>query len=208
MTNLINAFYNTNIIKHTNDEKNMFLLKSGKKSSTYIDFRILSSYPSILKNVCKELNISVKDFIEINLNEIKEQQVKTHIVGVPTGGYSLAQTLSVLYNYSCLMLRSSSNIKSHGLKRQLEGSWQKGDRVILVDDVITSGKSLIETIDRLNNMHINVIKAVVILCRDKTAINTVWEQKNIRVEYLFSMDDINENLNLDKLENTHSLRSL
>lgn len=243
MSNLVQRYNNSDIIKHCKEGDEPFVLKSGEKSKFYVDFRLLSSYPMLLKDTCIELNKSIKDFLNVNMNggekvgsksSLKKSRslppstnyyfnlgpnyssslqnttskINTHIVGVPTGGYSIAQTLSIQNNYSCLMLRSASNIKKHGRKRELEGVWEKGDRVILVDDVITSGTSVIETIDRLDTMGISVIKVVVLLCRDENAIKTVWQEKNIRVEYLFSMDDIKKEFTVDDLENTHIFTSI
>jgi orotate phosphoribosyltransferase len=216
LSELINCFYNTNVIKIADTDE--YTLKSGEKSNIYVDFRRLTSFPSLLKSVCKELNNNVsamlvkscydgskeKSGLRSRLRRIQKSKSlpnssnyafnershtpKTHIVGVPTGGISIAQTLSVQYDYSCLQLRET--VKTHGLKRQLEGDWERGDRVILVDDVITSGTSLLECITKLENIGVIVLKVVVLLCRNSEGIRHVWNKKHIRVEHLFDMVDI------------------
>ena len=225
----IECFYNTNVIKKSNTYD--FTLKSGEKSNIYIDFRKLTSYPSLLKNVCKELNKNITKIMVKSIYDGKNKKIglgdrlrsiqkskslpdnnvysssdqsrvpKSHLIGVPMGGNSIAQTLSVQYDYSCLYLRK--DVKTYGLKRELEGDWKQGDRVILIDDVITSGISLLECIDKLERIGVIIIKVVVLLCRSNEGVKNIWNNKRIRVESLFSMEDIVKND--DNIEKTHDL---
>lgn len=227
LTEFIECFYNTNVIKKS--DTNEYTLKSGEKSNIYIDFRKLSSYPSLLKNVCKELNKNISKIMVKSIYDGKNKKTglgdrlrsiqkskslpdnniysssdqsrvpKSHLIGVPMGGNSIAQTLSVQYDYSCLYLRK--DVKTYGLKRELEGDWKKGDRVILIDDVITSGISLLECIDKLERIGVTIIKVVVLLCRSDEGVKNIWDKKRIRVESLFNMGDIVKNDN--NIETTH-----
>ena len=228
---MIQCFYNTNIIQQS--IKKEFTLKSGKKSNIYVDFRKLPSYPSLLMNVCKEMNkycntiigkslysgentsrrrsrFSLYNFkirksksLENNYVD-KNDAPKTHIIGVPTGGYSLAQAISINYSYSCLFLRT--NVKTHGLKRELEGEWQRGDCVILVDDVITSGNTLLKCINRLESIGVTILKVVVILCRDIEGVKKIWNMKRIRVNYMFDIEDVM--IQNNDIDSTHNYKSL
>jgi orotate phosphoribosyltransferase len=125
-------------------ERGDFTLKSGEKSNIYVDLRKLVSHPQLLRTICSEINILIKD------------DKFDALLGVPTGGYSFSQTCSILSNKPCLFLRKET--KDHGKKQQIEGVWKKGDEIILIEDVINSGASILETIDKLEKLGLIIIK--------------------------------------------------
>ena len=173
MEDLIPELLNKNII-----EKGEFILKSGEKSNTYVDLRKLISYPSLLTKICKKINQKIN-----NSNKNYD-----HIIGVPTGGYSFAQTCSILLNKPCLFLRKE--IKDHGKKKLLEGEWKKGDSVMLIEDVITSGTSLLETINKIQELGLNICGIVTVLNRSDIGISNVYTKTNIKVDYLFTLPEL------------------
>lgn len=173
--------YNSHTIIKELQEKQIieygnFILKSGEKSNIYVDLRKIISYPHLIMNICYEINNYLTN---INYDSI---------VGVPLGGYSLAQTCSILNNKPCLLLRKE--VKNHGKKQLIEGIWNKQDKIVLIDDVITSGTSLLETIDVLHSIGLNVVSIVVILKRNDNGIKKIWEQKKIKVYSLFCLKDL------------------
>jgi uridine monophosphate synthetase len=174
MKELIKQLLNKNIVEYGD-----FTLKSGKKSSIYVDLRKLISHPKLLKTVCTEINNKIDD----------SSNTFNALVGVPTGGYSFTQTCSILANKPCLFLRKDA--KDHGKKKLLEGEWKKGDKIVLIEDVITTGTSLLETIHIVQEMGLIIEKIIVVLKRSDEGIKNILNKTNISVEYLFSLEELN-----------------
>lgn len=109
-----------------------FKLTSGRTSPYYIDLRVVPSFPDAFGEVC---NIYVK-LIEA------EMGVKNfdRIAGIPTAGIPFASVLAFRLRKPFLYIRPKA--KLHGRERRIEGLLMPGDRVLLVDDLITTGLSL------------------------------------------------------------------
>ena len=139
---LLNQLKKINCIKYGN-----FTLKSGIKSDIYIDLRILISYPQILTVVCME----IKKYID----------KPDLIVGVPYSGIPFACNISTSYNIPMVMVRKE--VKDYGTKKVIEGVYKKGNNCVIIEDVITSGSSLLETITTVENEGLEIIKIIVII---------------------------------------------
>lgn len=108
-----------------------FTLTSGKKSPFYIDMRLFISYPDIFDKLC-----------EIYTEIIKKEIAKVDkIAGIPTAGLPIATLTSYKLHLPLIYVRKEP--KPHGKARMIEGILNPNDNVVLVDDLITSGKSLI-----------------------------------------------------------------
>ena len=68
--------------------------------------------------------------------------------------------------------------KEHGLMKWIEGNVNEGDKVVIVDDVVTTGQSTIEAIDRARESNLNVIKAIALVDRQEGGRENI-EKKNI-----------------------------
>lgn len=112
-----------------------FTLKSGLKSPFYLDFRRIVAYPDILKSISEQLWNLVAD-LEFD-----------HLCGVPYAALSISSTMAVLHSKSMIVKRKEQ--KKHGTKRMVEGIYQDGDSCVVIDDVISSGISMIETLEAL-----------------------------------------------------------
>jgi len=154
-----------------------FTLKSGEKSQIYVDFRKLISKPTLLKRVCKYLGY----FIDI------EETSDKVLVGVLLGGVPIATTLSVLYDIPALIVRD--HIKTHGTQKQIEGDVAPGEReVILIEDVITTGSSVIKTLDVLEAAGYTVSKIVTLLDREAGGVEKLTVS-GYDVQALFHLSD-------------------
>ncbi len=111
-----------------------FTLASGKKSSYYIDIKKASTDPYVLEAIADEM--------------AREVQVRglafDKIAGVVLGSIPLAVALSLRTKVPYIMVRREK--KDHGTQRMIEGSLVPGERVLMVEDVITSAGSVIEAI--------------------------------------------------------------
>ncbi len=112
----------------------VFKLTSGKLSPYYVDLRSIPSYPEAFRKVIRIYERLVKE--EIGLDQFDR------VSCVPTSGLLFASALA--FQLSKPILYTRREAKLHGRERRIEGVMTPGDRVILVDDLITTGKSLVD----------------------------------------------------------------
>jgi hypothetical protein len=86
------------------------------------------------------------------------------VCGVPSSGVPIATALSLYYSYPQIYLRKET--KDHGLKHLIEGEWAVGDKVLLVDDVCTTGKSMMAAKKTLTKLGLNIIDCIVVVKRN------------------------------------------
>lgn len=152
-----------------------FTLKSGIESPFYVDLRPLASDPKILKELANRmLNIVPLDEFDL-------------ICGVPYAALPMATAMS-LESYLPLIIKRKE-AKEYGTKKLIEGLYQKGQNCLLVEDVITSGKSLLETIPEIEDAGIKVSDIVVVLDREQGG-KELLESKGYRVHTLFTITEI------------------
>lgn len=166
------ACYDLGIIKF-----GRFTLKSGIESPFYVDLRPLASDPKILKRLADYL----LEMLPLDNFDL--------ICGVPYAAMPMATAMS-LQSYIPLILKRKE-AKAYGTKKLIEGIFEKGQNCLLVEDVITSGKSLIETISEVENEGLNVSDIVVVLDRQQGG-KELLENKGYRVHTLFSISEVCE----------------
>ena len=152
-----------------------FTLKSGIESPFYVDLRPLASDPKILKHLANYL----LEMLPLDNFDL--------ICGVPYAALPMATAMS-LESYIPLIIKRKE-AKSYGTKKLIEGIFQKGQNCLLVEDVITSGKSLLETIPEIENEGISVSDIVVVLDREQGG-KELLESKGYRVHTLFNISEI------------------
>jgi len=154
-----------------------FTLKSGIESPFYVDLRPLASDPKILKKLANYL----LEMLPLDNFDI--------ICGVPYAALPMATAMS-LQSYIPLIIKRKE-AKPYGTKKLIEGIYEKGQNCLLVEDVITSGKSLVETIDEVENEGIKVSDIVVVLDRQQGGKEKL-EAKGYKVHSLFNISEVVE----------------
>ena len=167
--------YNLEIIKF-----GKFTLKSGIESPFYVDLRPLASDPKILKDLATYL-LKILPSNDFDL-----------LCGVPYAALPMATAMSLESNIPLIIKRKEA--KSYGTKKLIEGIYKKNQNCLLIEDVITSGKSLLETIDEVENEGLKVSDIVVVLDREQGG-KELLERKGYRVHSLFT---ITETINILK----------
>lgn len=129
---------------------NYFTWASGWHSPIYCDNRKILSYPEIRKMVARS-------FAEVIRERYPEA---TMIAGVATGaiahGILAAEELGMPFIY----VRSAP--KSHGMTNQIEGEYQKGDKVVVIEDLISTGGSSLAAVEALRQAGCDVLGMVAI----------------------------------------------
>ena len=121
-----------------------FVLASGRTSPVYFDHRRLFSVPK-LRTLALRAWACALEIAFPKLSSPDGQGVV--IVGTATAGIAPAFALAQLMQKRFAYVRSQS--KAHGMGRMVEGVWKEGDTCLVVDDMITTGKSVLEAVARL-----------------------------------------------------------
>ena len=153
-----------------------FTLKSGIESPFYVDLRPLASDPKILKKLAEHL-----------LEILPKDNKLDLICGVPYAALPMATVMSLLSEIPLIMKRKEA--KDYGTKKLIEGIYKQGQSCLLVEDVITSGKSLLETIAEVEKEGLKVSDIVVVLDRQQGG-KELLEQKGYRVHTLFTITEV------------------
>jgi uridine monophosphate synthetase len=136
-----------------------FTLKSGLQSPFYLDFRRIVGYPYILKAISQRLWAMAAD-LEFD-----------HLCGVPYAALSLSSTMSILLDKPLVIKRKEA--KGHGTKKMVEGVFKQGDTCLVIDDVISSGISMIETLEALEKEGLVVQHVLSIVDRMQSGVATL-----------------------------------
>jgi uridine monophosphate synthetase len=134
-----------------------FLLASGKRSSVYIDLRRAIGDPTTMRKLAS-----------IYAEQIARLQNKPDLIAaVPYGALPIAAIVSQATGLPLIYPRKE--VKDHGTRQPIEGIYSPGDRAVLVEDLVTSGGSVLDAADKLRAQGIVVSDAVVYLDRESGA---------------------------------------
>ena len=160
-----------------------FTLASGKKSPYYIDLRLVASYPHEFRKMIKHLqNLIAEDIGFENFHSL---------VSVPTGGLVIASSLATEIVKPLIYVRN--NPKDHGTGKSIEGVTCQEMKLLMIDDVATSGGSIINAIKIIKNEKMIVSDAYVIIDRLEGSTQSL-EKEGVRLHSLLNIKDIADNL--------------
>lgn len=110
----------------------VFKLTSGRASPYYIDLRVVPSFPDAFRKIC--------DFYAEQITNQIGLKNFDRVAGVPLAGIPFASQIA--YNLGKPFLYVRKGVRLHGRKRRVEGILISGDRVLLIDDLVTTGLTL------------------------------------------------------------------
>ena len=142
-----------------------FTLASGKKSSYYVDLRLVPSYPHEFRKMVKYLENEIIQ--DIGLDKFDS------IVSVPTGGLVIASALAIETVKPLIYVRSRP--KDYGTLKSVEGKIQNDMKVVMIDDVATTGGSVVNAIKSLKEVNVTIKDAYVIVNRMEGAKEALSE---------------------------------
>ena len=178
------------IFLHQNDiiKFGDFTLASGKKSSYYIDLRLVASFPHIFRKMTKNLQKLVSE--KTGLDNFDS------LVAVPTGGLVIGSALAIETVKPLIYVRDKP--KDYGTTKSIEGKIFSGMKVVLIDDVITTGNSVINGIKQLKDAGLSISDVYVIINRLEGA-NNALELEEVNLCQLTDVLEITKILFQEKL---------
>ncbi len=159
----------------------LFKLASGKMSNFYVDCRVVSSLAR------GKYYVSHMIYDRISHLDIAA------VGGPALGAIPIADAVSYLSHLvgkdiSSFWIRKEP--KGHGLQKWIDGNVEGGDRVVIVDDVITTGASTIEALHRARDAGLNVVKVIVLVDRQEENGRHNIEKLGVKVEALYTIQDL------------------
>jgi len=160
-----------------------FKLTSGRVSPYYIDLRIVPSFPEAFQRVCGlYVNLIRGDVGAENFDRI---------AGIPTAGIPFASLIAYHLKKPFLYIRPLTRL--HGRERRVEGIIMPGDRVVLIDDLITTGRSLRKATAAIRAEGGVVTDTVVLLDREEGGKENLAKD-NVTLHYLLRASEAAEKL--------------
>tara|TARA_A100000164_G_scaffold170965_1_gene151844 strand:+ start:2078 stop:2716 length:639 start_codon:yes stop_codon:yes gene_type:complete len=168
--------------------KNPFTWTSGIKSPIYCDNRLILSYPNVRKFIADEMTDIVKNLYG----------EKISIAGVATGAIAIGAMIAERLNLPYAYVRPEP--KGHGLKNQIEGNINEGSSIVVIEDLISTGKSSLNAINALKSEGYNVMGMLSIFSYNFQFANKKFEQENISINSLSDYNSL-----VEKIESEGSL---
>lgn len=153
-----------------------FVWASGLHSPIYCDNRKALSYPDFRTVICKAM-------VEVINENFKEVDV---IAGVATGAIAYGAIVADMLGKPFVYVRSKA--KDHGMGNQVEGVLKSGDNVVVIEDLISTGKSSLEAVDALLKCNVHIAGMVAIFSYNFTKSRRSFEYADVELHTLSNYD--------------------
>ena len=166
---LVVSLYKTGVF-----EFGEFQLKSGQISPIYINLRKIISYPHLLKQIAETFWQKMQGLSY------------QFICGVPYTALPIATCIAVQHNTPMILRRKEK--KDYGTKQIIEGDYQTGQSCLIIEDVVTTGSSILETVNELRPAGLIVTDVVAFINRESD--NLLLAKQDIRSHFILNLRDI------------------
>src|SRR5262245_3441545 len=156
-----------------------FLLRSGKRSRYYLDKYRFETRPDILAALGERIACAVADF----------EPDAVRLAGPELGAVALAAAGSLASGLPFLIVRKAA--KEYGTSNRVEGAYDVGDSVCLIEDVVTSGGALLEAVSGLREAGLTVRTAVCVVDREEGGVDALARQA-VRLRPIFRASEVLE----------------
>jgi orotate phosphoribosyltransferase len=178
---LVKAFYDTRSFKWDQDKG--FKLASGQISPFYVDCRVLLAHPGARRLVAQLAHEALQP---LALDCLGGPEIGA--ISIVTSISDYAFVASPRRDWRTFVVRKQ--VKDHGLGKLIEGAVQPGDRALIVDDVLTSGGSLLRAISAARDAGLVVDHVLVIVDRKEQDGRARVEQEGVIVTSLITIDEL------------------
>ncbi|XP_013165419.1 PREDICTED: uridine 5'-monophosphate synthase-like [Papilio xuthus] len=149
--------------------------KLGRRTPIYFDLRVIVSHPKLMMAICRQLQTLA--------NEIPHDI----LCGIPYAALPFAAVMSVNTNTPMIMMRKET--KLYATKKILEGVFEKDQKCLIIEDVVTSGGTISEAAKTIRAEGLQVAHAVVVLEREQGGAN-VLKANGVHVKSLYTMTNL------------------
>ncbi|WP_017318840.1 bifunctional orotidine-5'-phosphate decarboxylase/orotate phosphoribosyltransferase [Mastigocladopsis repens] len=156
-----------------------YVQASGATFSYYVDLRKIISNPQVFNQVLNAYE------------EILKSLKFDRVAGIPYGSLPTATGLALRLN--CPMIFPRKEVKAHGTRRLIEGEFYPGETVVVVDDILISGKSVMEGAEKVKSVGLNVNDIVVFIDHGQ-GVKDRLQENGYRGHAVLTMSEITETL--------------
>ncbi len=157
-----------------------FTLASGQRSSLYVDLRLIVSQPSLMQEAAR---------VYANVLETLKCD---RVAGIPYAALPIGAAVSLESGVPLIYNRKES--KKHGLAKVMEGLWYEGERVVIIEDVITTGGSILTSVELFRDAGLVVEDAIVFLDRQQGGVEFL-KSNGVNVHCILNLHMVQEILN-------------
>jgi orotate phosphoribosyltransferase len=154
-----------------------FVLRSGRRSSYYLDKYRFETHPDLLRELGGRIGSRAQEFAP----------GAARLAGPELGAVALAASASLASGLPFLIVRKEQ--KEYGTARRLEGEFEDGEEVCLVEDVVTSGGAAVEAVRALREAGLTVRTAVCVVDREEGGADAL-ARKAVRLVPLFRAEEV------------------
>lgn len=154
-------------------------LTSGLTSPVYFDLGKVGSIDG-RSSLSRDQQLGIRDtIVGAYAEQLAQFEGYDHIIGIPLDGHTIAGLLTYPLKQSILGLRPFE--KTHGVSNWVEGSWHEGETIIIIDDLVSTAKSLNGAREKIESVGLKVGGAAVLLDRDQGGRENLANQ-GVRLE--------------------------
>ncbi len=165
------------------DLRNGFVLASGETSPYYVDCRALLAHPDARWLVAQLACAAIRD---LSLDAVGGLEIGAIPLATAISDYALATQPSKTYR--TFVVRKQA--KDHGLGKRIEGAVKPDDRVLVVDDVLTSGGSVLQALQASKEANLHASHALVIVDRQEQEGKQKIEAQGVSLINLLTLDEL------------------
>jgi orotate phosphoribosyltransferase len=154
-----------------------FLLRSGRRSSYYLDKYRFETRPELLGPLGERLAAAARE----------HEPDAVRLAGPALGAVALAASASLASGLPFVIVRDSA--KEYGTANRLEGPFEQGELVCLLEDVVTSGGALAEAVDALREAGLVVRNAICVVDREEGGADAL-ARLGVRLRSLYRAGDL------------------
>ena len=149
-----------------------FILRSGRRSRFYLDKYLFETRPDLLRDIADGLADKLSGYEPFDL-----------LAGPELGAVAIVAALSLASDKPFVIVRKGE--KEYGTKKAMEGRAESGQRVVVVEDVVTSGGAALQAVDKLREAGLEVVGLLCVVDREEGG-RAAFEAAGVNFDPLFT----------------------